>query len=220
EEDILVGRFDDASVEHWWVNWQAPEDRILVLRGALGEVRQQGNAFEAELRGISEALNRPLGRAFSRTCGAAFGDSSCGIDPLDPAYSAEDTVTTALDGAVVVARGLDAFAEGWFSFGVLDWQSGSNQGLRAMIKQDLRIAGTRRLELWETPPLPPALGDRFRVTAGCDGTAATCRVKFDNFLNFRGFPHIPGEDWVTAYPRSGDVHEGGTRGGGANGDTC
>ena len=51
-------------------------------------------------------------------------------------------------------------------------------------------------------------GDRFRVVAGCDKRAETCRGKFGNFLNFRGFPHIPGDDWVTAYPKDGAVHDG------------
>jgi uncharacterized phage protein (TIGR02218 family) len=44
--------------------------------------------------------------------------------------------------------------------------------------------------------------------AGCDKRAETCRAKFGNFLNFRGFPHIPGEDWVTAYPKDGVIHDG------------
>jgi uncharacterized phage protein (TIGR02218 family) len=47
-----------------------------------------------------------------------------------------------------------------------------------------------------------------RVSAGCDKSAATCRAKFSNLLNFRGFPHLPGEDWVTAYPKAGEVHDG------------
>ena len=46
------------------------------------------------------------------------------------------------------------------------------------------------------------------MVAGCDKRAGTCRGKFDNFLNFRGFPHIPGDDWVTAYPKDGAVHDG------------
>jgi len=60
----------------------------------------------------------------------------------------------------------------------------------------------------DLPGWPIGDGDRFRVVAGCDKTAETCRAKFSNFLNFRGFPHIPGDDWVTAYPKNGAVHDG------------
>ena len=48
------------------------------------------------------------------------------------------------------------------------------------------------------------------VLMKCDKRAATCQAKFDNFLNFRGFPHMPGEDWLTAYPRGGQAHDGGS----------
>jgi hypothetical protein len=30
-----------------------------------------------------------------------------------------------------------------------------------------------------------------RLEAGCDKRAETCRLKFGNFLNFRGFPAFP-----------------------------
>ncbi len=33
-------------------------------------------------------------------------------------------------------------------------------------------------------------------------TPTTCRLKFDNIVNFRGFPHMPGNDRVIAYPSS------------------
>ena len=53
-------------------------------------------------------------------------------------------------------------------------------------------------------------GDMLRFTAGCDKRAETCRMKFANMPNFRGFPHIPGEDWLTAYPRAGRNTGGGS----------
>jgi uncharacterized phage protein (TIGR02218 family) len=44
------------------------------------------------------------------------------------------------------------------------------------------------------------VGDRVRLVAGCDRRDETCRGKFRNFMNFRGFPHVPDEDWITAWP--------------------
>jgi len=174
-------------------------------------VRQRGGAFEVELRGLAEALNRPIGRAFTRGCDADLGDARCGVDLDVLAFSATATLAAPPSGSVLRVSGLSGFAEGWFTHGTLVWETGANAGVRAVVKQDLRMGGERRLELWEAPALPAAAGERVRVRAGCDKRAATCRQKFANFLNFRGFPHIPGEDWVTAYPRAGDVHEGGTR---------
>jgi hypothetical protein len=44
---------------------------------------------------------------------------------------------------------------------------------------------------------------------GCDRQLSTCRDRFDNVANFRGFPHIPGNDFVLKYPRDDQVLEGG-----------
>jgi len=57
-------------------------------------------------------------------------------------------------------------------------------------------------------PALKAVGDTFGVTAGCDRRFATCQAKFDNAVNFRGFPHIPGSDYVLRHPRNGDALDG------------
>jgi len=42
------------------------------------------------------------------------------------------------------------------------------------------------------------------VTAGCDKRFDTCRNRFNNAVNFRGFPHIPGNDFVIRYAVEGE----------------
>ena len=49
-----------------------------------------------------------------------------------------------------------------------------------------------------------AVADAFTVTAGCDKRFVTCRDTFDNVVNFRGFPHIPGNDFVARYAVAGE----------------
>ena len=44
---------------------------------------------------------------------------------------------------------------------------------------------------------------------GCDRQLATCRGRFGNVVNFRGFPHIPGNDFVLKYPRADEALDGG-----------
>ena len=55
-----------------------------------------------------------------------------------------------------------------------------------------------RLTLWQAMAGADRGGDTFVVTAGCDKRFDTCRDRFDNAVNFRGFPHIPGNDFVVA----------------------
>ena len=56
------------------------------------------------------------------------------------------------------------------------------------------------IERWHAMSEPIAPGDTFSVTAGCDKQFATCKSKFANGLNFRGFPFMPGNDAVLAGP--------------------
>ncbi len=47
------------------------------------------------------------------------------------------------------------------------------------------------------------------VTIGCDKSFATCRDRFANALNFRGFPHMPGIDRILSVPVPGEGgHDG------------
>ncbi len=67
------------------------------------------------------------------------------------------------------------------------------------------VAGSpAALELWQPFALADSAGRRFIVTAGCDKQFATCQAKFANAVNFRGFPHMPGNDFVSAVARPGD----------------
>jgi uncharacterized phage protein (TIGR02218 family) len=128
-----------------------------------------------------------------------------------PGFFAEGVVGAVAGGEIETAD-LGSFSERWFAGGVLTWITGRNAPTASAVKADSALGATgRRLTLWRAPGFPIAAGDRFRVVAGCDRTAETCREKFSNFMNFRGFPDIPGEDWVAAYPKGGEVHDGSSR---------
>ncbi len=212
EADIAAGRFDGAEVSAWLVNWQDVSERVLLFRGSLGEITRSGGGFRAELRGLSEVLNQPRGRAYQATCPAVLGDAACGFDLATPGYFLEGPLTLAEDGRILTLPDTGGFAKGWFARGRVRVLSGNAAGLVGIVKADISKTGTRRLELWETLRAAVAAGDIVRVEAGCDRRAATCREKFSNFLNFRGFPNIPGEDWLMSYPQKKGVNDGGSLG--------
>lgn len=206
--DIRAGRFDGATLDHWLVDWERPALRVLMFCGTFGEIRRKDGAFEVELRGLAEALNAAVGRTMLRRCDRAVGDDKCGFNLNAEGFTGEGAALVGSGGDVIVASGLGSFASGWFAHGLVTWLSGPNAGESVHVKGDTRDGTGRRLTLWQEPGEPLAVGHRFRVTAGCDKRAETCQAKFANFLNFRGFPHIPGEDWVAAYPKDGAIHDG------------
>lgn len=197
ERDLMAGRWDAAEVRLWEVDWRDAAQRRLVFRGHLGEVSRNGASFRAELRGLSEPLNSPQGRVYHPRCSADLGDGKCGMNLLRPGYFAEGTLRSDDEGLRLHIDGIAGHDARWFERGRLTVLSGAAEGLTGIVKVDRVLAGNRRdIELWAALGIRPAVGDRLRLTAGCDKSGATCRMKFGNFLNFRGFPHMPTEDWL------------------------
>ena len=210
DEDIEHGLYDGAEILFWLVDWTAPETRLLLARGWIGAIRRGAHGFEAEIVGLAEALNQPSGRVFARTCHRRLGDAGCGVDLLAPDFGGSGSVVEVRSGLALTVAGLDAFASRWFDRGALSWTDGANAGSVSHVKAHRRRDGTVSLTLWQAPGLGVQQGDGFTITAGCDKAFATCRDKFDNILNFGGFPHMPGDDWVTTYPNTGEGHDGGS----------
>lgn len=208
ESDILLGRYDGAVVETWRVNWMAPEQRLRLRVDTIGETVREDGVFRAELRSAQESLNTTRGRLYQGLCDAVVGDGRCGVGLDAPAFSGTATVVAVLDPFRIVVSGLASFAEDWFAFGMAHWGSGEKDGLVDAVLTHRKGSGGdvlgfgQRIGEWIAP------GNVLTVTAGCDRRFATCREKFGNAVNFRGFPHVPGSDFILRHPRAGDVLDG------------
>lgn len=210
EDEIEAGRFDGAEVLAWLVNWADVSQRWLQFRGAIGEIRRSGGAFRAELRGLTEALNRPLGRVYQKPCTAVLADRDCRFNLATPGYVESRPVVEVEAGQDFAWPDLAGYDPGWFARGRLLVQTGAAAGLWGLIKQDRLEAGRRVIALWEPLRAQVVPGDLVRLEAGCDKRMETCRLKFNNLLNFRGFPDLPGEDWMMAVPKQTGPNSGGS----------
>lgn len=209
ETDILAGRYDDATLELLWVNWADPTQFIVVSKGSLGEIKRMGLAFTAEYRSLSHRLNQKIGGTYQRTCSAALGDSKCRIDLTKTELRATATAQSDGQSRFVSVSGIGTYAVDWFTHGKAAFTSGANAGLTLEIKKHIRSAGQDMIELWNAPPFAVSIGDTANVTAGCGKSFAVCKNKFANQSNFRGFPHIPGEDHITATAKRGAPNQSG-----------
>lgn len=199
ENDLLNGLYDGASIETWLVDWSAVDDRVLLDVATIGEVKRSEFAFSAELRSLAHLLDQPSGQSFQRACSADLGDERCTFNLATSGFTASGAVLTSVTEAIVANLGA-AFESGFFTGGRLAFTSGANAGARVTVKSHARSGASHRFAFWAPPAGAVNPGDSFNVTAGCDKQASTCRVKFANLVNFRGFPHMPGNDRVFAYP--------------------
>lgn len=205
-DDITGGFWDGARVDLYRVDWSEPSLRVHLFAGRIGEVRRGAQAFEAELRGLQAALNVPVGRVFSRFCDADLGDARCSKDIETSEFRGAGEVTEVISTMAFRANGLGAFDDAWFARGRIVWSPGDVGEVAAHRVE----AGAAVIELLDPTP-SVSLGAAFTIYAGCDKRFETCRAKFDNTLNFRGYPHMPGNDAVQARPIAGDRLDGSSR---------
>ncbi|MGV1751558.1 DUF2163 domain-containing protein [Agrobacterium sp. CG674] len=207
EADLAAGRYDGAKVELYLVNWQVPEKHVLLKVREIGEVTRAGGAFKAELRSFAHRLSQPQGRVYGRRCDAALGDARCKANVA--AFRATGSVVSINGTGRIVVSGLGSFAEGFFRQGKLAFSGGVNAGRSFDLDDHAVRSGVTELSFWLPLEAAPEAGDTFTVTAGCDKSFATCKAKFSNQLNFRGFPHMPGADFAYSYVTSRTQHDGG-----------
>ncbi|ALN73960.1 DUF2163 domain-containing protein [Aureimonas sp. AU20] len=207
ETDVERGLFDGSSVESFRVDWREPSHHVLMEVADLGEVTRGPGGFRAELRGLAARLERQRGRTYRRRCDAVLGDRRCGVD-LAP-WTRSVVVVSASD-AVIVVRPVQAIArgeQGLFAEGRLVLADGSAPlPLRGMA--DGEEVGTLRLFLHRGPVRLPEAGGQVALVAGCDRSFTTCRDRFGNGVNFRGFPHLPGADSALGIAKSDGRHDG------------
>ena len=195
EEDLRAGKYDFAEVRMFLVNYQDLSQGILKLRrGWLGEVTIRDGMYVAELRGMTQRLQMTVGEVYAPDCSADLGDARCGVDLAALEESGTvDSVTSATAFETTLVQ-----ATGWYDGGELTWTGGANASQTVAVRS--WDAATGMLSLFLPALYPMQAGDAFTIRPGCDKTFATCQAKFDNVVNFRGFPHVPGTDQVLSYP--------------------
>lgn len=191
DADLMAGRWDGAALELRLTEWEEPGALWLLLaRGELGAVTRKGGSFSAELIGAMAALKVPVAPSTSPDCRATLGDRACRVDM---AARRRVVAVSAVAGTVVEAAGLET---GLYAFGTLRWLTGRNGGVMQAVMDN----EADRATLADPPPFPVEEGVLALLTQGCDRRLETCAARFNNAVNFRGEPYLPGTDLLTRYP--------------------
>lgn len=202
EADLANGLYDGARVERWLVDWSDPAQRLLLDVHDLGEVRRTQNAFTVELRALTHHLDQEVGRLYAGACSAEFADARCGVSASPWTAQTRVLAGSTASRLRLAPTGLSAQA---LALGVVTLTSGAQAGARRRLRAVASVGGALEAALWTPLAAAPADGVTTTLIAGCDKSFATCRDRFANAVNFRGFPHIPGADYVLRYAAPGDA---------------
>lgn len=205
--DLFAGKFDGAAVEVWLLPWGDDYDvqpARQIGGGTIGKVTQDGQAFTMEALSASAYLKqRALLEVVTPTCRYELGETRCAVavESMRVTGSVTAVDATAVDvGDLTSRREFTDSArdeeDGWFDEGYITWTTGDNAGSVSHVKSF--VGGL--FVLWEALNYVISTTDEYTAIPGCDKRAATCTAKFDNLVNFGGFPTVPGLDAVSQTP--------------------
>jgi uncharacterized phage protein (TIGR02218 family) len=201
EADINAGRWDGAAVEIFEVNYaDLTQGTMLLRKGVLGKISAGSTGFNAEGRGLAQAVQQSVGRVYAAACDANLGDARCTLD-LAP-FTVTGTVNLLSDRRIFgdTSRGE---AADWFGGGVITWLTGANATLKMEVAQ-FNAGGGFVLHL--PMPYDIAAGDTYSLVPGCrKRRSEDCNIKFNNVVNFRGFPDVPLNDKVLGNATASDA---------------
>lgn len=196
EMDILIGKYDHATVQLYATDPEDPDDKLTyLLKARLGEIDVAGGSFSTQIEGLSAALEQTYGLETTPECTRDLGDEKCGVDTRPGSGNVETgSVETVESATLFTITNLNITSD--YSLGKLLWTSGANAGLGVEVQKVLNGPAGLEVHLCLPPPAAMAVGDSFSMVKGCDKSISTCSDKFGNVANFRGFPHLPGADKV------------------------
>ena len=183
---VLGGRWNRATAWVFQVNWKAPTASIDLMKGKLSELRPAGGEFTVEIRDDRDALNQVVCSVITPYC---KGEHAACCVQIAPSTA---TTITSVESALQfnIAAALNAANH---LYGKVQFTTGALAGTLPV--EIFSISGST-VKLFEPLVAAPGIGDALTVKEGCDRTRATCKARFNNVLEFRGYPEVPGSDQV------------------------
>ena len=152
------------------------------LEVSRGGIKLRVNSDVADLN-----INMPR-NLYQAACTHTLYDSGCTVNRAGAAAGSSISAGTS---ASYIACSL-AYPIEWFNRGYIVFQTGNLTGVRRTVKG----YSPGNVYLFNPLPAVPAIGDTFLAYPGCDKDISTCRAKFGNQANFKGFPFIPSPETI------------------------
>lgn len=193
-QDLRDGVWDNAEVLIFLVNWNnLSQGKIVLKRGTIGQVELKDTLYRAELRGLTQLFSQNIGELYTADCRADLGDTRCGIDLEALTVSGTVTEVSERYGFTDSSRTEE---DDYWKRGLITWTSGANAGR----KMEIRAFASGAFTLFLPMPSEIVVGDAYTAQPGCNKTFEACRSRYNNGINFRGEPYVPGTDAVLSYP--------------------
>jgi uncharacterized phage protein (TIGR02218 family) len=196
EADVKAGLYDWAKIKVFFVNWEdLTQGELVLLSGTIGQITCTDGQYIAEIVGLMKRLEQQIGELTSPTCRVKqLGDARCKVNLASFTFAGKVVAAAPAPSRREMTFSSTAQSSGYFDYGTVEFTTGANAGIVREVKRHTLVSGAALIELQEPFPFDVEDADEATLIAGCDRRFATCKAKFDNVVNFRGEPHLPGTD--------------------------
>ena len=159
-----------------------PVEATVVFVGQIKNVSFQGVQANVSCVGFEHYLKQPIPtERYQPQCNYTVFGTKCALS--DSSYKLS-SISATIDstGLIITATEFGSQADGYYQWGRIEWSD-----YKRMIVKHEGNDVTLRYPLLDFP----STGGLIDAWPGCDWTIETCRDKYDNVVNFGGFPYIP-----------------------------
>lgn len=166
---IYRGHYDDSALE-WVSYWKG---RVLTAKAS-------ENELTLECESVFSSLKRPGLRArYELSCRHSLYGASC---KLSISSFLTSGFVVGVDKTVIIIAEAAGEADGYFTGGLLQSETGDLRSIVSHVGTSITVSRTFNEDIG---------GQTIHLHPGCDKLKTTCINKFNNLLNFGGFPYIP-----------------------------
>lgn len=197
QDDLEKGLFNNAEFKLFEFNWmKKPYNFSNISKemiGVIGQVTRQSTEsyYRFEFRSNSQYLQNNIGETLKTTCSNMFCDARCKLNKND--FTFETIITNVIDRRTFILNDLNN-PTGSFKGGIIEVLSGQALGQKMEIKD--WFLDDKKIILQLPLNYPVSNNDSIRLIIGCNKTFTRC-IELNNSKNFKGFPHVPGQDKIT-----------------------
>jgi len=153
-------------------------DAVTEWKGRIVSATTTDHEITLECESVYTSMRRlGLATQFEVSCVHTIYSAGCKADK--PAKRHDGSILS-ISGLTYTVSGAEVFADGYFNGGMLEY-SGERRFIIAHIGQDITLSRG----------ITVGAGDTVAIYPGCDKHLTTCRDKFNNKLNYLGFPWFP-----------------------------
>lgn len=192
--DLNAGKWDAAAIEAFLVDYTDPTGGSLnILNGTVGELRLSRDIVSFEYRGFEQHLDQNVIEVYTPSDKATLGDARNGLN--EATYTQSSVAVTGVTSNKVFTASSLGQADDFFNQGKLLFVTGDNAGL----EMEVQDFGSGQITLFLAMPYDVQIGDTFDIVQGYDGSLSQAKDTFNNVINFRGFPNLPGNDQIARH---------------------